>query len=109
MTTPEISQIYFKTPTGEHFFQYVGRSGACEQVKLVTLHPQAPAIEMLCYEAGMFWAWGCIPATALEFNQALQHALEGLSAEPKPGKQLDLFTAQPDRVRRLDSSERQAS
>ncbi len=96
-TTP--SQIYFKTPTGDHFFQYLG-----ERVKLVTLHDQAPAVEMLRYEAGLFWAWGCIPATESEFNQALQRALEGLSAEPKPGRQLDLFG-----TRRLDSSERKAS
>jgi hypothetical protein len=93
------SQIYFKTPTGEHFFQYLG-----ERVKLVTLHEQAPAVEMLRYEAGMFWAWGCIPALESEFNQALQQALEGLNAEPKAGKQLELFT-----TRRLDSSERKAS
>lgn len=93
------TQIYFKTPTGEHFFQYLG-----ERVKLVTLHEQAPSVEMLRYEAGLFWAWGCISATESEFNQALQRALEGLNAEPKPGKQLNLFP-----TRRLDSSERKAS
>jgi len=96
---PAPAQIFFKTPTGEHFFQYLG-----ERVKLVTLHEQAPAVEMLRYEPGLFWAWGCIPATESEFNQALQQALEGLSAAPKPGRQLDLFP-----TRRLDSSERKAS
>lgn len=109
MTTPETGQIFFKTPTGEHFFQYLSRTTGNEQVKLVTLHAQAPAVEMLRYEVGMFWAWGCVPATESEFNQALQRALEGLNAEPKSGKQLDLFSPQPDRLRRLDSSERQAS
>jgi len=104
MNTNETPQIYFKTPTGEHVVQYLAGTTNAERVKLITLHPDAPAVEMLRYEAGMFWAWGCIPATESEFNQALQQALEGLSTQPKPGKQLDLFGS-----RRLDSSERMAS
>lgn len=83
-------KIYFKTPNGEIFFQYVqGESGGENRVKVVDLSRNA--VELLRYEAGMFWAWGCAPATEAEFSQALELALEGLNAQPKPGKQLPIF------------------
>lgn len=83
---------FYKTPTREHYFRYeptgsastseVGTLGA---VTLVTLYPDAPAIERIPYSAGLFSVWGCVAATGEEFDHAFHQAADALrpvSSEP---------------------------
>jgi hypothetical protein len=80
------TNAFYKTPTREHFFRYEpAGSGRADSVTLVTLYPDAPAIERMPYSAGLFSVWGCVAATDEEFDRAVRLASEALRpvvAEP---------------------------
>jgi hypothetical protein len=85
------TSTFFKTPTREHFFCYepgTATSGVVTPgvVTLVTLYPDAPAIERMPYTAGLFSVWGCVTATRDEFERAYRQADDALRpvlAEPR--------------------------